>query len=120
MLLGLGIEGDDADSRSYSAFADLGLTEKTWLSGAIAMTNTDRSPLNADTKFLELGIDHYFEPVGVRLSGAYWGDEDLLESNDVRAALYVRGERGSLSLDFSPPQLRLDHWRAALGRAAYR
>ena len=100
MLIGLGVEGDNADSRSYSAFADLGITENTWLSGAVATTNTDRSPLNADTKFLELGIDHFFEPIGVRLSGSYWGDADLLESNDIRAAVYVRGERGSLSLDF--------------------
>lgn len=100
LVVGLGAEGDNADSRSYSAFADLGLTDDTWLSGAVATTQTDRDLLDVDTKFAELGIDHHFKPVGVRLSAGYWGDKDLLESTDLRGALYVRGERGSVSLDY--------------------
>ena len=38
IVVGLGFEADDADSRSYTAFADVGLGENTWLSGAVATT----------------------------------------------------------------------------------
>lgn len=100
LVVGLGVEADDADSRSYSVFADLGLAEDTWLSAAAAVTSTDRDVLDVSTKFAEVGLDHHFKPFGVRVSGGYWGDEDLLESNDFRAAGYLRGERGSIAFDY--------------------
>ena len=100
IVVGLGIEGDDADSRSLSVFGDIGLTEDTWISGAFAVTETDRDLLDVSNKFAEVSIDHHFKPFGLRVGGAYWGDDGLLESIDFRGALYLRGDPGSLSLDY--------------------
>ena len=100
LVVALGIEADDADSRSYAVSADIGITEKTWLSGAFALTDTERAVLDVSNRFGEVMLDHHFEPVGVRVGIGYWGDDDLLESTDLRGALYLRGERGSISFDY--------------------
>lgn len=100
IVVGLGFEADDADSRSYTAFADVGLGEKTWLSGAVATTQTERQFFDVNNKLADVALDHHFDPVGIRIGVGYWGDEDLLESNDLRGAIYLRGERGSISLDY--------------------
>ena len=100
LVVGMGFEGDDADSRAYSMFVDIGLTDDTWLSGSVARTDTDREIFDISTKFADIAIDHHFKPFGVRMQAGYWGDKNLLESNDFGASLYVRGEKGSLSIDY--------------------
>ena len=55
-----------------------------------------------------LGIDHFLDPAGVRLGVAYWGDNEILDSLDVRASLYTRGDRGSISLDFEYRDFEFD------------
>lgn len=45
-------------------------------------------------------MDHFFDPAGVRLGLAYWGDDNVLDSTDARASLYFSGRRGSLSFDY--------------------
>lgn len=100
IVVGLGFETDDADSRSYTAFADVGLGENTWLSGAVATTETERQFFDVNNKLADIALDHHFDPVGIRIGVGYWGDEDLLESTDLRGAVYLRGDRGSVSLDY--------------------
>ncbi len=100
IIIGLGAEGDTADSRAFTVFTDIGLTDDTWISGSVGRTDTDRDLFDLTTLYADVGIDHHFDPVGIRLTGAYWGDEDLLESKDVRGAIYLRGERGSVSAEF--------------------
>ena len=100
IVVGLGFETDDADSRSYTAFADVGLGDKTWLSGAVATTQTERQFFDVNNKLVDIALDHHFDPFGIRIGVGYWGDEDLLESNDLRGAVYLRGDRGSVSLDY--------------------
>lgn len=100
LIVGFGAEGDSADSRAYSFFTDIGLTDNTWITGSVARTDTDRQFFDLKTQYADLGIDHFFKPVGIRLSAAYWGDENLLESNDIRGALYLRGERGSIAFEY--------------------
>ncbi|NOX68004.1 MAG: hypothetical protein GXP15_02355 [Gammaproteobacteria bacterium] len=100
IVVGLGAEGDTVDGRAYSFFVDVGLRENTWISGAVAVNETKNAVVDLNTKFADLSVDHFFDPIGIRLGGGYWGDKDLLESNDVHASLYLRGKKGSISADF--------------------
>ncbi len=100
LIVGLGAEVDDADNRAYSLFADVGLLDETWLSASLARTESDRGSFDLSTLYADIGIDHHFKPLGVRLGAAYWGDDDLLDSRDLRGSLYLRGEAGSVSVDY--------------------
>jgi hypothetical protein len=99
-ILGIGAAVDSANGEALSAFGDFGIREDTWLSATIGSTRTEALVGEFSTGFYEVGIDHYFNPVGIRVSGAYWGDSNLLDSDDVRASLYYRDEIASFSADY--------------------
>ena len=48
----------------------------------------------------DIEFDHYFDPIGVRLGAAYWGDSDLLESDDWRASMYWRNDTATLAIEY--------------------
>lgn len=100
-IIALGIEADTADGLATAVSGDVGVTEKTWLSGTLARNTVDL-PLGSsiDTWFASIGLDHYFDPLGIRIGAAYWGDSDVLKSNDVPAALYWRNDKASVSLNY--------------------
>ena len=100
VVIGIGVAGDTADGRAYSLFADVGATEKTWISGAISRNQTKNTAFDLDAKFADISVDHFFDPVGLRLGGSYWGDDGFLESQDAHASLYLRNKKGSIALDF--------------------
>lgn len=99
-ILGVGAALDSEDGRAISIFGDFGIRENTWLSATIGSTETEALVGGFSTTFYDVGIDHYFDPVGIRISGAYWGDSDILDSDDVRASFYYRDEIVSLSADY--------------------
>ena len=99
-ILGVGAAIDSEDGVALSAFGDFGIRENTWLSGTIGTTETEALAGGFSTTFYDVGIDHYFSPVGIRLSGAYWGDSNILDSDDVRASLYYRDDIASFSTDY--------------------
>ncbi len=99
-VLGLGAAADTEDGRAITAFGDFGVGENTWLSGTFGSTETNGIAGGFSTTFADVGIDHYFNPVGIRLSGAQWGDSDILDSDDVRASLYYRDDIASFSADY--------------------
>ncbi len=100
-IVGGGVEADSADGIALSAIADIGMTEKTWLTAAIAHNSVDgQSGLALDTWFADLSLDHYFEPVGVRGGVSYWGDSDTLESIDWQGSLYWRGDGAMIGADY--------------------
>ncbi len=99
-ILGLGAAADNADGRAISAFGDFGIGERTWLSAMIGTTDTRGIAGGFSTTFVDVGIDHYFNPVGIRIGGAHWGDPDILDSDDVRAAFYYRDDIASFSADY--------------------
>ena len=100
-ILGFGLEGDSAEGLAASVVGDVALTSNTWLTGSLAKSKLDlprRQTL--ETLYGDLGLDHWFDPVGVRLGVAYWGDSDLLDSVDWRGSLYWRGDNAMISADY--------------------
>ena len=100
-ILGFGLEGDSAEGLAASVVGDVALTSNTWLTGSLAKSKLDlprRQTL--ETLYGDLGLDHWFDPVGVRLGVAYWGDSDLLDSVDWRGSLYWRDDSAMISADY--------------------
>jgi hypothetical protein len=96
-----GLEGDSADGLAIALFGDLAVGDETWLSAGGARSSVElpiRDEL--ETWYADIGLDHFFDPAGVRVGLAYWGDNSVLDSTDARASLYFRGGRGSLSFDY--------------------
>lgn len=110
-LIGAGLEADDDNGFRGSLFAGLDVGEGTWLSSGIASSSIelpfDRS---GDIVYADLEIDHFFNPLGISFGIGYWGDPDLLNSTDVRAAVRFRsgswlvaGEYELRDFDFTIP-----------------
>lgn len=100
-ILGGGLEADTEDGLALSAIGDFGLAEDTRVSGAIARNMADlQFRPDIDTWYADVGLDHWWDPVGIRLGLAYWGDNDTLDSTDVRTSLYWRGEGFRIAGDY--------------------
>jgi len=99
-VLGVGAEADSADGRAISAFGDFGVGEKTWLSTTVSTYETDNVLGGMRTTLADVGIDHWYQPLGIRLSTSYWGNSDILDSFDLGTSLYFRGENFMVSADY--------------------
>jgi len=100
-LLGGGVETDSEDAIRVSLLGGFGTGENTWLSGALSESSVELpSGRSIDTLYADLGLDHWFDPVGVRLGVSYWGDSEVLDSNDGHAALYWRGDKVTLGVEY--------------------
>ena len=100
-IAGVGAEGDTADGLAGVVFADIAVSEKTWLTASIGGSTVELPRRQSiDTRFGSLGIDHWFEPVGVKLDVSYWGDSDVLDSRDWGGSLYWRSDLAMLSGDW--------------------
>jgi hypothetical protein len=100
-ILGGGVEVDSEEGLAASVIGDVGLTEKTWLSGSIGKSQFDLARRQSlETWYVDVGLDHWFEPVGIRGGAAYWGDNDILDSLDWRGSLYWRGDENTVSVDY--------------------
>ncbi len=107
--LGLDLQADDADGFAGTVFAVLLISENTSISGGLGKSTTDVSQtFDADSIYADLGIDHSFGLFGVRLTAAYWGDSDILDSKDLRGALYLSGDRGSVALEYEDRSLEFE------------
>lgn len=107
-VLGIGADGDTADGRSIAAFADIGVGENTWLSMTANSSMTDGVLRRNETVLADVGVDHWFDPVGVRVGGGYWGNSDILDSRDLHASVYFRGDPGSISFDYQKREFEFD------------
>ena len=106
-IAGVVAEADTTDGLAGVVFADIAVSEKTWLTASIG-GNTVELPRrqSIDTRFGRLGIDHWFEPVGVKLDVSYWGDSDVLDSLDWGGSLYWRSDRVMLAGDYEYREFR--------------
>lgn len=108
-IVGFGIEGDTAEGLSASLLGDVALSENTWLTGAIAKSTVDLPRMQTiETLYGDLGVDHFVDPVGVRLGVAYWGDSDILDSRDWRGSLYWKSDKAMLAGDFEYRDFRFE------------
>lgn len=99
-VIGLGAEFDSEDGRAFSAVGSVGVAENSWLTGSAAYSGSRAGSADVDTVYFDASFDHHFQPLGVRLGAAYWGDPDLLDSNDLRGSVYWKNDTASLSLDY--------------------
>ena len=100
-MIGGGVESDNEDGLSTALIGGFGLAENTWLSAGVAKSSVELvSGRDLDTLYADIELDHFFDPVGVRIGAAYWGDSDVLESNDWRASLYWRNESATLAAEY--------------------
>ncbi|MDH5502350.1 MAG: hypothetical protein OEY72_14740, partial [Gammaproteobacteria bacterium] len=103
-IAGLGGESDTAGGRAATVFGDISLSEKTWASALIARTSTGGEAGGLETWYVDAGVDYWFEPLGIRFGGGYWGDDTILDSNDLRASIYFRNDELSVSADYERRQ----------------
>lgn len=100
-MIGGGVESDTDEGISASLMGSVGLGNETWLSAGVAKSSVELdNGRELDSLYADIELDHFFDPVGVRLGMAYWGDPDVLESNDWRASVYWRNDKVLLSADY--------------------
>lgn len=100
-MIGVGAESDGDGGLSAAVIGGVGLSETTWLSAGLAKSAVDLlSGRKLETLYADVELDHFFDPIGIRVGAAYWGDSDVLESNDWRAAMYYRNDTATLSLEY--------------------
>lgn len=112
-MVGGGLEADDDHGFRGSLFAGLEVGNDTWLSSGVATSSIDLPfDRSGDIVYADLELDHFFQPLGIRFGVGYWGDPDLLNSTDVRGALYyqtpkfhIAGEYEHRDFDFTIPPL---------------
>lgn len=100
VILGMSGEADTSSGRLISGFIDYGFTEDTRVSAVLARTITGGPVGGLDTLYADMSAEHSFGPIGLAVSGAYWGDKDLLDSKDLRGSIFFRGDSASLSVDY--------------------
>ncbi len=85
---------------AVTLLGDISIAENTWLSAAAARSTVDmQRGEDSSAWYGDLSIDHFFDPAGVRLGVAYWGDSEVLDSTDARLSVYSRGENSYLSIE---------------------
>lgn len=100
-MLGAGAESDSDGSLSGALVGGVGFTEKTWLSAGYSQSSVDLiSGRELDTKYADIELDHHFDPIGIRIGAAYWGDADVLESDDLRVAGYFRNDSATIAVEY--------------------
>ncbi len=99
-VVSIGVEADTEESKAVSLLGSFAVASDSWLTASVSRSRSEDRLFDLETLFADLGFDHHFDPIGLRVGVGYWGDADLLESNDARAALYFRNDRFSLSLDY--------------------
>jgi hypothetical protein len=100
-MIGGGVESDTEDGLSASVIGGVGLAKDTWLSAGLAKSRVDLGRgLDLESVFADIELDHYFDPIGVRIGAPYWGDSDILDSHDWRASLYWRNDVVTLAAEY--------------------
>jgi len=100
-LIGGGIESDSDGGIRGSLIGGVGISETSWISGGLSQSSVELpTGRDIDTFYADVELDHWFDPVGVRVGVAYWGDSDILDSFDWRGSLYWRGKKITLSGEY--------------------
>ena len=98
-VIGLGAELDSEDGRALSAALNIATGSKTWLSVAVAHSQSDWLAGGSESRHADFEVDHMFSPVGIRVGVAYWEYADVLNSIDLTGSIYLRQDAWRLSVD---------------------
>jgi hypothetical protein len=99
-VLGAGLSLDDAEGTALTVVGDVSIGESTWLSAGLGRSRVDLPRFQEiETWYADIGIDTYWDPAGLRMGVAYWGDNDIFDSVDVTGSIYSRNERGTISIN---------------------
>lgn len=108
-VLGAGLSLDDADGKTLTVVGDVSIGESTWLSGALGRSHVELPRFEEiETSYADIGIDTYWNPAGLRIGLAYWGDNEIFDSIDVTGSIYSRNERGTISINAEYRDFELD------------
>lgn len=100
-LIGGGLETDSDEAVRGILIGGLGVGEKTWLSASASMGSvTLGNGQSSNIAYGDIELDHHFDPVGIRIGAAYWGDPDILDSVDLRGALYWRNDKITIAAEY--------------------
>lgn len=96
--IGLGAQIAGEGSFNTAASFDIAVTDTTWLraSGSLGESPDNRGDVQTST--LSAGIDQSFGALGLTLDLQRWGDPDLVESDDIKASIYLRGDAVTVGL----------------------
>ncbi len=108
-VVGTGVESDSSDGLAMAVLGEYEFAKNTWLSGLLARNTVDQEGgTEIDSWLGSVGIDHWFEPVGLRASLSYWGDEDSLDSTDYLGSLYWRSKTFYFSGEYQYRDFEID------------
>jgi hypothetical protein len=105
--IGLASQVDEDGNDSLLVNLNWGVTPSTWLSFAAGRSRSpaDRADVSADT--LVAAVDHRFDAVGVTFEVEDWGDSGALETQDLRASVYVARERFRVGVAFEDRDIEI-------------
>ena len=92
------VRDENAYEHAVGSF-HLGVAESTWLSAVAGSSHAPSVEADVRARLLGIDIEHDFGPAGFALGVESWGDEDNLESSDVRAELFFRRDRFRVGLN---------------------
>ncbi len=97
--LSFSLQTDEYDSKSLFTTFNWGVTEDTWLfvSAGRSTSPADRADISTDD-FL-VGVDHSFGIFGATLELEQWGEDNAVESRDVRGSIYLHGDRYNVGIE---------------------
>lgn len=114
-VIGVGVETDSESATAGSLSGGIGLAENTWLSAAFAKTEVDLPRgISIDTVYADIEIDHWFKPLGIRATAAYWGDSNILDSIDYKGSVYWRNDKVTISGNVERRDFSFDIFRDTL------
>ena len=98
---------DEDSNESLLVNLNWGVTPRTWLSFSAGRSSSpaDRADVSADT--LVAAVDHRFDAVGVTFEVEDWGDSGVLETQDLRASVYVARERFRVGVGFEDRDIEI-------------
>ena len=111
-ILGGGAESDSTDGLSGVVFTDVGLTDKTRVSASLGKSAVSLpNGIDLNTAYGDVGFEHWFDPVGIRMEVAYWGDADIFDSLDGRGSFYWRNDKTTLAANMEYRDFEFDIFR---------
>ena len=97
--LGFSLQTDEYDSQSLFTTFNWGVTENTWLFASAGRSTSPADRADISTDDILVGVDHSFGILGATLELEQWGENNAVESRDVRGSIYLHGDRYNVGIE---------------------